>query len=147
MKWNMTKPTNHMGTAQRHRSACTVCCALCGMPGAQSFFMHTAKALIRLWGCAGWSESSWGTHDVVCLNLVSVLARAYKTHMLLSPGHIFFIWILWMDLHLELHLEGIRFYCLMWNYSGHFMPVNFCSYSLLGIIQWHNYSISLIEKL
>ena len=46
----------------------------------------------------------------------------------------------------EVHLESIRFYSLMGDYSEHFMPVNFYSYSLWGIMPWHNCYISLIVK-
>ena len=31
----------------------------------QAFFMRTAKTLIRLGGCPGWSESSLGTHVIL----------------------------------------------------------------------------------
>ena len=31
----------------------------------KSFFMQTAKTLIRLGGCPGWSESSLGTHAIL----------------------------------------------------------------------------------
>ena len=32
----------------------------------QAFFMRTAKTLIRLGGCPGWSESSLGAHSFFC---------------------------------------------------------------------------------
>ena len=36
--------------------------ALTGWLRTQTFFMQTAKTLIRLGGCPGWSESSLGSH-------------------------------------------------------------------------------------
>ena len=38
-------------------------CVLNGLLRTQSFFMRTAKTLIRLGGCPGWSESSLGAHS------------------------------------------------------------------------------------
>ena len=38
-------------------------CVLNGQLWAQGFFMRTAKTLIRLGGCPGWSESLLGTHS------------------------------------------------------------------------------------
>ena len=38
-------------------------CALNGYLRTQAFFMRTAKTLIRLGGCPGWSESSMGAHS------------------------------------------------------------------------------------
>ena len=40
-------------------------CALNRQLRAQCFFMRTAKTLIRLGGCPGWSESSQGTQVLV----------------------------------------------------------------------------------
>ena len=38
-------------------------CALIGYLRTQAFFMRTAKTLIRLGGCPGWSKSSLGAHS------------------------------------------------------------------------------------
>ena len=48
----MTKPTKWVWAQRGLRSA-----------WAQAFFMRTAKTLIRLGGCPGWSESSLGAHS------------------------------------------------------------------------------------
>ena len=54
---------------RRFRSACAFAqsdqnlhWAHFGQPRMQSFFMRTMKTLIRLRGCAGWSESSMAAH-------------------------------------------------------------------------------------
>ena len=38
-------------------------CVLNGYLRTQAFFMRTAKTLLRLGGCPGWSESSLGAHS------------------------------------------------------------------------------------
>ena len=40
-------------------------CALNGLLRIQAFFIRTAKSLIRLGGCPGWSESSLGEHTIL----------------------------------------------------------------------------------
>ena len=40
-------------------------CALTGKLRTQAYFMQTAKTLIRLGGCPGWSESSLGAHAIL----------------------------------------------------------------------------------
>ena len=40
-------------------------CAYNGSLGIQAFFMRTAKTLIRLGGCPGWSEFSLGAHAIL----------------------------------------------------------------------------------
>ena len=40
-------------------------CVLNGKLRTQAFFMWTAKTLIRLGGCPGWSESSRGAHAIL----------------------------------------------------------------------------------
>ena len=42
----------------------SLCCALNGSLKTQDFFMRTAKTLIRLGGCPGWSESSLGAQSL-----------------------------------------------------------------------------------
>ena len=56
-------------TRRRFRSACTITqsdqnlhCAKLWWPTVHSFFVQTRKTLIRLCGCAGWSESSTGAY-------------------------------------------------------------------------------------
>ena len=63
---------NWAATWQNQQSDCTptqsdqsLHCALNGQLRTQGFFMQTAKILIRLGGCPGWSESSLGAH-LVC---------------------------------------------------------------------------------
>ena len=63
----MTKPTKWLCTQRRLRSAWasaqsdqSLCCALNRLLWTQAFFVRTAKPLIRLGGCPGWSESSLG---------------------------------------------------------------------------------------
>ena len=58
-------------TQWKRRSACAsdqsdqrLRCALNGLLRTQAFFMRTAKTLIRLGGCPGWSESSLGAHSL-----------------------------------------------------------------------------------
>ena len=67
----MTKPTKWVCAQRRLRSAWasaqsdqSLRCALSGYLRAQAFFMRTAKTLIRLGGCPGWSESSLGAHSL-----------------------------------------------------------------------------------
>ena len=40
-------------------------CALNGYLRTQGFYMRTAKTLVRLGGCSGWSESSLGAHAIL----------------------------------------------------------------------------------
>ena len=42
----------------------SLCCALYWYLRTQTFFRRTAKTLIRLGGCPGWSESLLGTHVI-----------------------------------------------------------------------------------
>ena len=67
----MTKPTKWVCAKRRLRSAWasaqsdqSLRCALNGSLRTQGFFMRTAKTLIRLDGCPGWSESSLGAHSL-----------------------------------------------------------------------------------
>ena len=69
----MTKQTKWVCAQRRLRSAWTSAqsdqslrCALNGWLRTQAFFIRTAKTLIRLGGCAGWSESSLGAHSFCC---------------------------------------------------------------------------------
>ena len=64
----MTKPTIWVCTQRSLRSAWasaqsdqSISCALSRYLKTQAFFMRTAKALVRLGRCPGWSESSLGT--------------------------------------------------------------------------------------
>ena len=66
----MTKPTKWLCAQRRLRSAWasaqsdqSLRCMLNGKLRTQAFFMRTAKTLIRLGGCPGWSESSLGAHS------------------------------------------------------------------------------------
>ena len=68
----MTKPTKWLCTQRRLRSAWastqsvqSLRCPLNGYLRTQAFFMWTAKILIRLGGCPGWSESSLSTHAIL----------------------------------------------------------------------------------
>ena len=45
------------------------CCVLNSQLRTQTFFMRTAKTLIRLDGCPGWSESSQGAHAILLVLL------------------------------------------------------------------------------
>ena len=67
---DITKPTKWVCAQRRLRSAWasvqsdqSLRCALNGWLRTQVFFMRTAKTLIRLGGCPGWSESSLGAHS------------------------------------------------------------------------------------
>ena len=66
----MTKQTKWLCAQGRLRSAWastqsaqSLRCALNGWLRTQAFFMRTAKTLIRLGGCPGWSESSLGAQS------------------------------------------------------------------------------------
>ena len=65
----VTKPTKWLCAQRRLRSAWASTqsdqiprCALSAYLRSQDFFMRTAKTLIRLGGCPGWSESTLGAH-------------------------------------------------------------------------------------
>ena len=67
---DMTKPTKWLCSQRRLRSAWasaqsdqSLRCGLNGELRTQAFFMLTAKTLIRLGGCPGWSESLLGAHS------------------------------------------------------------------------------------
>ena len=67
-----TKPTKWLCTQRRLRSAWastqsdqSLRCALNGQLRTQAFFIRTAKILIRLGWCLGWSESPPGTHAIL----------------------------------------------------------------------------------
>ena len=69
MSRDMTKPTKC--AQRRFRSAWasaqseqSLRCALSGLLRTQTFFMRTAKTLIRLGECPGWSESSLGAQSL-----------------------------------------------------------------------------------
>ena len=66
----VTKPTKWVCAQRKLRSAWasaqfdqSLRCALNGLLRTQAFFMRTAKSLIRLGGCPGWSESSLGAQS------------------------------------------------------------------------------------
>ena len=68
----MTKQRKWLCAQRRLRSARasaqsdqSLRCALNGLLRTQAFFMPTAKTLIRLGGCPGWSESSLGAHIIL----------------------------------------------------------------------------------
>ena len=61
----MTKPTKWVCAQRRLPSLIILHCSLNGLLRTQAFFMQTAKALIRVGGCPGWSESSLGAHAVL----------------------------------------------------------------------------------
>ena len=53
-------------------------CALNGQLRILAFFKQTAKTLIRLGGCSGWSESSLGAHAIFfffCYNVAQTLGN------------------------------------------------------------------------
>ena len=60
----------------------SLCCALNGKVRTQAFFMRTAKTLIRLGGCPGWSESSLGAHSFCyfCHVAAQIVFRWYETY-------------------------------------------------------------------
>ena len=67
----VTKPTIWLCPQRRLRSAWasaqsdqSLRCALCWRLRVQAIFMRTAKTLIRLGGCPGWSESLLGAHSL-----------------------------------------------------------------------------------
>ena len=70
MSRDMTKPTKWVCAQRRLRSAWasaqsdqSLRCAFNGQLRTQAVFMRTAKTLIRLGRCPGWSESSMGAHS------------------------------------------------------------------------------------
>ena len=89
---DMTKPTQWV-CAQRRlwsdwadaQSDQSLRCALNGKLRTQTFFVRTAKTLISLGGCPGWSESSLGTHSLcwfcnVAPRLYLILSMRYFIH-------------------------------------------------------------------
>ena len=90
----MIKPTNWLCAQRRHRSAWastqsdqSIRCALNGYLRTHAFFMRTAKTLIRLGGCPGWSESSLGAHATLLVlswggsyNVSGLTVRFYEPH-------------------------------------------------------------------
>ena len=81
----MTKPTKWLCTQWRLRSAWastqsdqSLCCALNGQLRTQGFFMRTAKALIRLGGCPGWSETDGCTLILLVFSCRSSFVRNFK---------------------------------------------------------------------
>ena len=71
MNHDMSKPTKWLWPQRSLRSACasaqsdqSLRSALNGYLRTQGFFMRTAKTLIRLGGCPGWSESSLGAESL-----------------------------------------------------------------------------------
>ena len=71
----MTKPTKWpVRPAQSDQS---LRCALNGYLKIQCFFMRTAKTLIRLGGCPGWSESLLGAHVIL---LVKSCCGSFYNH-------------------------------------------------------------------
>ena len=79
----MTKPTKSLCTQRRLRirpvwsesSLCTQWVAK-----DQAFLTRTAKTLIRLGGCPGWSESSLGVHDILWVLSWCSLFQHYMQH-------------------------------------------------------------------
>ena len=78
------KPTMWLCAQRRFRSAWTSAqsdqslhCTLYGYLRTQAFFLRTAKTLIRLGGCPGWSEFSVGAHAIL---LVLSWGGSYSDH-------------------------------------------------------------------
>ena len=91
------KPTKWLCAQRRLRSAWasaqsdqSLCCALNAYP----FFMQTAKTLIRLGGCPGWSESSLGAHSFCWFCHVAAHIRSNR-----EQDH-------WSELRYNLHCDN-----------------------------------------
>ena len=96
MSHRMTKPINDMCGQRRLRSVWasaqtdqSLRCALNGYLRTQGFLMRTAKTLIRLGGCPGWSESSLGAHGILllsscCCSNLAVIPRLSATNPVLE---------------------------------------------------------------
>ena len=85
MSHDMTKPTKWVCAQRRLRSAWasaqsdqSLRCALSGLLRTPCFFMRTAKPLIRLVGCPGWSESSLGARSLCWFCHVAAQLYAYN---------------------------------------------------------------------
>ena len=97
MSRDMTKPTKWQCAQRRPRSALasaksdqSLRCALNGYIKTQVFFKRTAKTLIRLGGCLGWSESwlgarsfCWFCHVAAHIYKGSIKRFQQKSHSLL----------------------------------------------------------------
>ena len=60
--WDQRRLRSAWASVQSDQS---LCCALNGQLRTQGFFKRTAKTLIRLGGCSGWSESSLRAHAIL----------------------------------------------------------------------------------
>ena len=106
-------------------------CALSGYLRTWAFFMQTAKTLIRLGRCPGWSESSLGAHATllvlswggsICNKSVCVFAwpASIDTRLLfliqnlnITPG--------WLNL-----IQCYVFYNIIWRRQSKTVVENFC---------------------
>ena len=71
------RPVNSSALASA-QSDQSLCCAFNGKLRTQAFSMRTAKTLIRLGGCPGWSESLLGAHAI----FIGFVMRRLYGHLL-----------------------------------------------------------------
>ena len=83
----------------------------------QCFFWRTAKTLIRLGGCPGWSESSLGTHAIL-----SVLSCGGSLNFEFTLKFVMCLHLTWhFGLHKVQTKENARCFCVL-RYVYYFRP-------------------------
>ena len=104
VKWAAAwlKHQNDLCVQQRLRSAQSdksLQCVLNGWLRTQGFFIRTAKTLIRLGGCKGWSESSLDTHAIWLVLSYDLFMTHFLLQILLLCRHMWFCWFCQMILY------------------------------------------------
>ena len=130
----MIKPTKSLLAQRRLRSALasaqsdqSLRCALNEKLRTQAFLMRTAKTLIRLWGCPGWSESSLGAHAIL-LVLSWANSNLIQTLICSSRG-------LW-NLRSKQWLDSVRI--LGWFLSLHIVIIGIFVFLIRCTSSWNN---------
>ena len=97
--------------------------------------MRTAKTLIRMGGCPGWSESSLGAQ--VVLLVLSSGGSHYFSYIKRMEGYLWRLWALMGTLGLEKHL----FSCgntYFFNYAPNYSNITVLQYNTIWAMSWEN---------
>ena len=130
---------------------------------AQIFFMRTAKSLIRLGGCPGWSESSLGAHSLCwfChvaahisqitsnekdfaikhwLNIITKATKKGQRSLTWVQTRIYFVYLPWTRSHMSYFGVKVILKCDIW-YSHILIDLWFLSF--LIICEFHEDLINI----
>ena len=120
--------------------------ALYGESRTQCFFMRTAKTLIRLGGCPGWSESSLGAQVILLvLSVFSISTCSDETRILTQKKKRAPVWFLkpltqtqWLVKICYLSVRNIKCGTKTWSKSLQEVYTNYID--LLGVVKEHDFN-------